>query len=247
MQQNEREVSAAKAEAASIKAAFNAQLQVVQNQLKEAQESYELKLMMTASDAMERENKTERQLKETERTVEELRRKLSQAERQAMHAATLGEGMEANDESAAAAPQSRQQLPFSGFSQKNLLLKSAPQSKRPRTEVSQQPLPQPPRAPPVPSVSGEPNATPRSQTPVGFVGTPGAPESCTSLDSFRNLVRLNSRSSQQRTISPEMRFVQMCVRNGSGPFKNLLQALGESGALGESPALMRGAELMSTL
>jgi hypothetical protein len=164
-----------------------------------------------------------------------------------MHAATLGEGMEANDESAAAAPQSRQQLPFSGFSQKNLLLKSAPQSKRPRTEVSQQPLPQPPRAPPVPSVSGEPNATPRSQTPVGFVGTPGAPESCTSLDSFRNLVRLNSRSSQQRTISPEMRFVQMCVRNGSGPFKNLLQALGESGALGESPVLMHGAELMSAL
>ena len=57
-------MSAAKAEAASIKAAFNAQLQVVQNQLKEAQESYELKLMMTASDAMERDNKNERQIKE---------------------------------------------------------------------------------------------------------------------------------------------------------------------------------------
>ncbi len=241
-------MSAAKAEAASIKAAFNAQLQVVQNQLKEAQESYELKLMMTASDAMERENKTERQLKETERTVEELRRKLSQVERQAMQAAPASGVMDANDDAVAVAPRNRQLLPFSGFSQKNLLLKSAPQTKRPRTEVTQQPMSQPFPAPPVPSVSGEPNAAHRSQTPVGFVGTPGAPESCTSLDSFRNLVRLNSQSLQQPTISPDMSFVQMCLRNGSiSPFKQLLQALSESGALGESQALMHGAELLSAL
>jgi hypothetical protein len=138
--QSDREVSAAKAEAASVKATFNAQLQMVQNQLREEQESFELKLMMTASDAMERDNKNERMLKEYSKTIEELRRKLSQTEKQLQNVIPASEALGEHDDSTSAFPSIRHQLPVNGFSQKNFLQKSVPQTKRPRSDISQQPM-----------------------------------------------------------------------------------------------------------
>ncbi len=215
----------------------------MQNQLKEAQESYELKLMMTASDAMERENKTERQLKEAEKVIDELRRKLSQAEKHDAH--------DGHDDTTSHLPSSRQQSAVAGFSQKNLLLRSAPQAKRPRTDISQQLIPQNFRESSAPPNSGESCLAPRSQSQSGnAASTSGASETCSpmSVDAFRDLVRLNARSFQQHSVSPEMRFIQLCLLNGSSsPFKQLLLALSESGALGESEALMNGAELLSSL
>jgi hypothetical protein len=210
-------------------------LQAVQNQLKEEQESYELKLMMTASDAMERENKTERQLKEAEKVIEELRRKLLQAEK--------AEVFDGHDDATPHVPSNRQQSTVAGFSQKNLMLKSAQQTKRPRSES----IPQNCRESFVPPNSAESCVAPRSQTQISCAAsTPGTSE--TSIDAFRDLVRLNSQPLQQHSASPEMRFIQLCLLNGpTSPFKQLLQALNESGALGESEALMHGAELLSSL
>jgi hypothetical protein len=237
--QNDREVYAAKAETSSVKAALNAQLQLLQNQLKEAQESYELKLMMTASDAMERENRTERQLKEAEKVIEELRRKLSHAEKL--------EAVDSHDEPTSHTPSIRQQSAVAVFSQKNLLLRSAPQPKRPRVDISQQNL----RECPAPPISGESCVAHRSQTQSGHAASiSGTSEICSPMgvDAFRDLVRLNSQSVQQHSVSPEMRFIQQCLLNGPiSPFKQLLLALSESGSLGESEALMNGSELLSSL
>jgi hypothetical protein len=218
----------------------------VQNQLKEAQESYELKLMMTASDAMERENKTERQLKEAEKVIEDLRRKLSQAEKP--------EVLDGHDDPTSHTTSSRQQPTVAVFSQKNLLLRSAPQApqaKRPRADVAQQLPPQNFRESTSLTISGESSAAPRSQNQIGNVASNSASsEACNpmSIDSFRDLVRMHSQSLQQHSTSPEMRFIQLCLLNGPiSPFKQLSLALSESGALGESEALMNGAELLSTL
>jgi hypothetical protein len=246
--QSDREVSAAKAEAASVKATFNAQLQMVQNQLREEQESFELKLMMTASDAMERDNKNERMLKEYSKTIEELRRKLSQTEKQLQNVIPASEALGEHDDSTSAFPSIRHQLPVNGFSQKNFLQKSVPQTKRPRSDISQQPMHQNLRGCPMTPVPGESSAASRSQTQGSSVA--GTPDTSTplSIDAIRDLVRINSQCLQQRSISSEMRFIQICLRSGPiSPFKQLLQALSESGALGESEALMHGAELLSSL
>ncbi len=210
----------------------------MQNQLKEANELFEHKLLLTASDAMERENRIERQLKDAEKEIEELRRKLSQGEKQSMNATPAAEILDCYEDATAALPSIRQQPPTGGFSQRNLLLRSAPQAKRPRT---------------MPPTSGESTVTltPHAQTQGGFVSTtPGASENCTplSIDTIRELVIRNSQSLQQLSISSEMRFIQLCLRNGpTSPFKQLLQALSESGSLGESEVLMHGAELLSSL
>jgi hypothetical protein len=225
----------------------------MQNQLKEANELFEHKLLLTASDAMERENRIERQLKDAEKEIEELRRKLSQGEKQSMNATPAAEVLDCYEDATAALPSIRQQPPTGGFSQRNLLLRSAPQAKRPRTDVSQQPVPQNLRASPMTPTSGESTVTltPHAQTQGGFVSTtPGASENCTplSIDAIRELVIRNSQSLQQLSISSEMRFIQLCLRNGpTSPFKQLLQALSESGSLGESEVLMHGAELLSSL
>ncbi len=250
-QQQDREVSAAKAEAASVKAACSSQLQAIQAQLKEAQESFELNLMVAASGAMETEIKLERQLRDAEKELEELRRKLLQGERQSMNATSASEVLDGYEDASSALPSIRQQLPTAGFSQRNLLLRSAPQAKRPRTDVSHQPMSQSLRVSPMMPTFGETNATPPAQAQGNLVAAiPGALEACTplSVDAMRELVIRNSQSLQQRTISSEMLFIQLCLRNGpTSPFKQLLQALSQSGSLGESEALMHAAELLSSL
>ena len=219
--------------------------------MKEAQESFELKLMVAASDAMETEIKMERQLRDAEKELEELRRKLSQGERQSVNATPASEVLDGYEDASSALSSIRQQLPTAGFSQRNLLLRSAPQAKRPRTDVSHQPVSQNLRVSPMMPSSGESCGIHPAQAQGNFVAAiPRALETCTplSVDAMRELVIRNSQSLQQRTISSEMRFIQLCLRNGpTSPFKQLLQALSESGSLGESEALMHAAELLSSL
>jgi hypothetical protein len=67
-----------------------------------------------------------------------------------------------------------------------------------------------------------------------------------SVDAIRELVTRNAQT--LRKTSPEMLFIQLCLRSGTTlPFKQLLQAFSESGSLGESEVLMHGAELLSSL
>jgi hypothetical protein len=250
-QQHDREVLAARAETSSIRAALSSQLQALQTQVKEAQESYELKLMMTASDAMERENKIERQLKDAAKEIEELRGKLSQGPRQTISSTPATDVLDCYEEATSVMSSNRQQLPSAGFSQKNLLLRSAPQAKRPRTDVSQQQMPPHFRASPMTPTSGESCVTPHVRTQgVSQASASGTAGPCNplSVDAIRELVTLNAQTLQQRSTSPEMLFIQLCLRSGiTSPFKQLLQALSESGSLGESEALMHGAELLSSL
>ena len=218
--------------------------------------------MMTASDAMERDNKNERQLKEIGKKNEELQQKvvlLSQASAIASTQKPLTiptpafDVHEGHDTTTLTMPAMRQQLPVTGFSQKNLLRSTpqAPQPKRPRSDVSQQPMPHSLRASTLLPMATESPVAPRSQTHGGLVATtPGTPESSNpaSVDAIRDLLRLGSHSLQQSSVSPEMRFIQQCLHNGpTSPFKQLSQALSESGVLGESEALMHGAELLSSL
>ena len=250
-QQHDREVLAAKAETSSIKAALSSQLQTLQTQVKEAQESYELKLMMTASDAMERENKIERQLKDAAKEIEELRGKLSQGPRQTINITPATDVLDCYEEATSVMSSNRQQLPSAGFSQRNLLLRSAPQAKRPRTDISQQQMPPNFRASPMTPTSSESCVTPHAQTQgVSVASAAGTAGPCNplSVDAIRELVTRNAQTLQQRTTSPEMLFIQLCLRSGTtSPFKQLLQALSESGSLGESEVLMHGAELLSSL
>ena len=249
-------------ELSSANAASNARYQAVQNQLQEEKESYELKLMMTASDAMERDNKNERQIKELAKKNEELQQKLALAaqasasastQRQLMNSTPASEVHDGHDGTTLTMPTTRQQFPVAGFSQKNLLRSApqAPQPKRPRSDFSQQPMPQNLRGSSVLPMAAESSVAPRSQTQGGLVATTsGTPETNTpaSIDAIRDLVRLGSHSLQQCSVSPEMRFIQQCLHNGpTSPFKQLSQALSESGALGESEALMHGAELLSSM
>ena len=206
---------------------------------------------MTASDAMERENEIERQLKDAAKEIEELRGKLSQGPRQTINTTPATDVLDCYEDATSGISSNRLQLqlPSAGFSQRNLLLRSAPHAKRPRTDISQQQMPQNFRASPMTPTSGESRVTPHAQTQgVSVASAAGTAGPCNplSVDAIRELVTRNAQT--LRTTSPEMLFIQLCLRSGTTlPFKQLLQAFSESGSLGESEVLMHGAELLSSL
>jgi hypothetical protein len=211
--------------------------------------------MMTASDAMERENKIERQLKDAAKEIEALRGKLSHGPRQTINTTPATDVLDCYEDATSGISSNRLQLqlqlPSAGFSQRNLLLRSAPHAKRPRTDISQQQMPQNFRASPMTPTSGESRITPHAQTQgVSVVSAAGTASPCNqmSVDAIRELVTRGAQTLQQRSTSPEMLFIQLCLRGGTtSPFKQLLQALSESSSLGGSEVLMHGAELLSSL